>query len=109
VGIAVGVLLSSFMFFGIFNYGVVFFPEDIPPKRLYAQVETPAGTNVDFTLRFIEQMEKRVNELPNDEDVETVVATAGAMISSGMEAGGGSTENRGTVVLNFVDYTRKFM
>ncbi|HMB97257.1 MAG TPA: efflux RND transporter permease subunit, partial [Balneolaceae bacterium] len=107
VGIAVGVLISSFLIFGIFNYGVVFFPEDIPPKRLYAQVETPAGTNVDFTLRFIEQMEKRVNELPNDEDVETLVATAGAMISSGMEAGGGSTENRGTVVLNFVDYQQR--
>jgi len=107
VGIAIGVLLSSFLIFGLFNYGVVFFPEDIPPKRLYAQVETPAGTNVDFTLRFIEQMEKRVNELPNNEDVETVVATAGAMISSGMEASGGSTENRGTVVLNFADYQQR--
>ncbi|MGF1670046.1 MAG: efflux RND transporter permease subunit, partial [Balneolaceae bacterium] len=107
VGIAVLVLCSSFLIFWVFNYGVVFFPEDIPPKRIYAQIETPAGTNVNFTRTFIEEMERRVDTLPNREDVETVVSTAGAVISSGMEPAGGSMENRGTVVLNFLEYQQR--
>jgi len=107
IGMAAGILISSFVIFRIFNYGVVFFPEDIPPKRLYAQIETPAGTNVDFTRKFVEETEDRINQIPNTGDVESFVATAGAVISNSMEGAGGNVENRGTVVLNFVDYQER--
>ena len=107
LGISIGVLFSSFVVFGIFNNGVVFFPEDIPPSRVYAQIETPPGTDVEFVRSIAIDLEDRLNELDNYEDVETVVTTAGAAISSGMEMGGGNSSNRGTIVLNFVDYNQR--
>lgn len=107
VGIAVVVLLSSFVVFGIFNNGVVFFPEDIPPARLYAQIETPVGTNVDFTKEIIDRVESRVDSLDNQVDIETVLSTAGSPIASGFDAMGGDVQNRGTIVLSFVEYQRR--
>lgn len=106
VAMAVFTLMLSFVVFGLFNRGVEFFPEDIPPAILYAQVSTPAGTNVETTRELIEIIEKRTADLPQIGDVETVLSTAGAPISSGME-GSGQTQNKGTVVLNFVDYQER--
>ncbi|HBD42926.1 MAG TPA: copper transporter [Bacteroidetes bacterium] len=107
----VGVFLSSFVMFGL-SLGVFqttkveFFPEDIPPARLYAQISTPAGTNVETTREFIESLEQRSRQIPEISDVETIVATAGAPISSGMD-NSGQTQNKGTIVLNFVDYEQR--
>lgn len=107
LGFAVLVLLASFVVFGLFNKGVVFFPEDIPPAQLYAQIETPPGTNVEFTREIVEELENRTRRLTNFTDVETTVTTSGAPISSGMNMGGGNTSNRGTIVLSFVDYQQR--
>jgi multidrug efflux pump subunit AcrB len=107
LGISVAILFSSFIVFGTFNQGVEFFPEDIPPKRVYVQIETPAGTNVDFTRDIAEELENRLSQLDNYEDIETVVNTPGSPVSSGMEFGGGNTSNRGTIVLSFVDYNER--
>ncbi|MEX2368765.1 MAG: efflux RND transporter permease subunit [Balneolaceae bacterium] len=107
VGISVVILFLSFVVFGAFNNGVVFFPEDIPPARLYAQIETPVGTNVEFTKKVVDEIESRVDQLNNPEDIETILATAGSPIASGFNAMGGDVQNRGTIVLNFVDYQRR--
>lgn len=107
IGFSVLVLIGSFIVFGIFNKGVVFFPEDIPPRQLYAQIETPAGTNVEFTREIVDELERRTKNLSNFVDVETTVATAGAPIASGMNMGGGNTSNRGTIVLSFVEYQQR--
>lgn len=106
VGIAVFVLIGSFAIFGVYNHGVVFFPEDIPPARLYAQVETPAGTQIDFTREIVDRLAARVDRLDHTGDIETMLTTAGAPIASGFEFGG-DTRNRGTIVLNFVEYQRR--
>lgn len=107
LGLAVFTLLSSFVVFGFFNNGIVFFPEDIPPKRVYVQIETPEGTSVEFTRDIVYEMERRVKTISHFGDVETVVATAGSAVSSGMDFGGGGRSNRGTVVLNFTDYNQR--
>lgn len=107
LGVTVLILLSSFVVFGVFNQGVVFFPEDIPPRRVYAQIETPAGTNVEFTHQIALELEQRARKIDNFGDVETMVTTAGAPISSGMDFGGGNTTNRGTIVLNFIEYNQR--
>ncbi|MDX1642474.1 MAG: efflux RND transporter permease subunit, partial [Balneolaceae bacterium] len=107
LGISVAILFSSFVVFGIFNQGVEFFPEDIPPNRVYVQIETPAGTNVDFTREIAEELESRINQISNYEDVETIVNTPGAPVSSGADFGGGNSANRGTIVLSFVDYNER--
>ena len=105
-GLAVLTLVASFFVFGAFNRGVEFFPENIPPSILYAQVSTPAGTNVETTRELVQLIESRSESISAFKDVETVLSTAGAPISSGME-GSGNTQNKGTVVLNFVDYQQR--
>ncbi|MDX1617730.1 MAG: efflux RND transporter permease subunit, partial [Balneolaceae bacterium] len=107
VGFSVVVLISSFVIFGFYSVGVEYFPEDIPPARAYVQVEAPIGTNVEFTRDAINQIENKVSKIPNSEDIETVLSTAGSVISSGMEGGGGTQSHRGTIVLNFKDYQQR--
>ncbi|WP_234569151.1 efflux RND transporter permease subunit [Rhodohalobacter sp. 614A] len=107
LGISIAVLISSFIVFGMFNQGVEFFPEDIPPARVYVQIETPPGTNVEFTREVALELENRLTQLSNYGDVETIVTTPGAPVSSGFEFGGGNSSNRGTIVLSFVDYNEQ--
>mgnify|MGYP000252837677 FL=1 len=107
VGIAVLTLISSFIFFGIFNPGVEYFPEGIPPARAYVQIETPVGTNVEFTKSVMDELEQKVPNIPNNEDVESVLSTAGSAITSGPGSNQGSSSHLGTIVLNFVDYQER--
>ena len=107
LGIAVMVLISSFVVFGIFNPGIEYFPEDIPPARAYVQVEAPIGTNVEFTKSIVDRLEQKVPDIPNNQDIETVLSTSGSAISSNPMGGGSSSSHRGTVVLNFEDYQRR--
>lgn len=107
LGISVVVLLLSFLVFYYFNNGLVFFPEDIPPRDAYVQVEAPVGTNVEFTRQIITEMEERVPGISNKEDISTVLSTSGSAISGGLDMGQGSQPNRGTVVVNFKDYQQR--
>lgn len=105
-GIAAFVLISSFILFGMFNNGVVFFPEDVPPQRVYVQVEAPAGTNVEFTKSIVDRLEQRVPDIPDIGDLETVLSTSGSAISADFGGQDGSG-NMGTVLLNFKDYQQR--
>lgn len=107
IAIAFVVLISSFVIFGMFNSGVEYFPEDIPPQRAYVQVEAPVGTNVDFTKSVVDRVENKVPNVPNSEDIETVLSTSGSAISASPVSSGGNSSHRGTIVLNFVDYQRR--
>jgi multidrug efflux pump subunit AcrB len=107
VGISVVVLISSFITFGMFNPGVEYFPEDIPPARAYVQVEAPVGTNVEFTKSVIDELERKVPNIPNNEDIESVLSTSGSAITANPAASQGNSSHLGTVVLNFVDYQNR--
>jgi len=107
VGISVLVLVSSFVVFGMFNPGIEYFPEDIPPARAYVQIEAPVGTNVEFTRSIVDEVERKVPNIPNSGDVESVLSTAGSAITSGPGSNQGSSAHLGTVVLNFKDYQER--
>lgn len=107
VGIAILTLFSSFILFGVFNPGVEFFPENIPPTQAYIQVEAPVGTNVDFTKSIVDRLEQKVPTIPNQEDIESVLSTSGSAITADPTGGQGNTSNKGTIVLNFVDYQKR--
>lgn len=104
VGIALITLIFSFVIFILFNNGVEFFPEDIPPRQVFVQVEAPTGTNVDFTKDQVLEMENRIATIPNPQDLQSVVTSAGQFISNNPNEGGGDATHRGTVVLNFKEY-----
>lgn len=106
IGLAVLTLFSSFFMFATFNPGTEFFPENIPPRDVYIQVEAPIGSDVEFTRSIVEQVRKEAMKLPNIVDVKSVLATSGAVISADM-SGGGNVGHKGTVALNFVDFEER--
>lgn len=106
IAISGGVLVLSFVVFGAFNAGVEFFPEDVPPRDAYVQVEAPVGTNVEFTKTVVDALAQKVPGIPQYADVENVLTTSGSAISAGFE-GGRTSSHRGTVVVNFVDYNQR--
>jgi len=108
VGISVFVLALSVVVLIAFNPGTEFFPEDIPPRDVYVQIETPIGSDVKFTKSIINEVQARVSNLPNIVDVNSVLATSGASITADPgSSGGGNSPNKGTVALNFVDFQER--
>ena len=104
VGIAFFVLIMSFVVLGVFNPGTEFFPEDIPPRDVYVQIETPVGSDVEFTRSVVDKVAERVKNIPQASDINTILAVSGAAISSDPAGGGGNSTHKGTVAINFVDY-----
>ncbi|MDA0736226.1 MAG: efflux RND transporter permease subunit [Bacteroidetes bacterium] len=104
VGIAFFVLIMSFVVLGVFNPGTEFFPEDIPPRDVYVQIETPVGSDVEFTRSVVDKVAERVKNIPQSSDINTILAVSGAAISSDPAGGGGNSTHKGTVAINFVDY-----
>ncbi len=108
LGISVVVLALSVVVLSTFYPGTELFPEDIPPKDVYVQVETPIGSDVKYTKSVIEEVQARVNNLPNLVDINSVLAVSGASITADPGAGGGgNSPNKGTVALNFVDFQER--
>ncbi len=99
---ALVLLVCAVMFFGsalafaTFGKGVEFFPET-EPKRAYANVKLPEGTNLDATDRLVRVIEDVCSEY---EDVRYVIGGTGAA-TGGNFGGGGSGTHLGSVTLDF--------
>ena len=97
-------------FFAVFNNGIEFFPEDIPPPQLFVDIEASVGTRVAFTESVARSIEGELGGVPGMDDVESVVTTAGGGGGGGpgadvMGGGGGpSGENQARVTLSLVDF-----
>jgi multidrug efflux pump subunit AcrB len=102
MGGAAAALVVAVMLFGVFNAGMEFFPENVPPTTAYIQVEAPLGTRLEETDRIVRQLEAEVDAIEGREDVESVVATVGSRVSQGF--GGGQGTHLATVAVNFVDF-----
>lgn len=88
--------------------GTEFFPEDIPPRDVYVQIETPIGSDVAYTKSIVDEVRDLVYNIPQIADVKSVLSTSGASITSDPgSSGGGNTPNKGTVALNFVDFQQR--
>jgi multidrug efflux pump subunit AcrB len=107
IGISLVVLISSFIVFRAFFPGSEFFPEDIPPRDIYVQIETPVGSDVDFTKSVVDKVAARIEQMPYNVDYNTILATSGAAITSDPAGGGGNSTHLGTVAINFVDYEQR--
>jgi multidrug efflux pump subunit AcrB len=103
LGGSLAALVLVLVAFGLFNAGIEFFPENIPPNTVYVQVEAPLGTPVEETDRLVRQIEAEIRALPDSQDIESVVATVGSMLTAGF--GGQSTGSHlATVAVNLVEY-----
>ncbi len=95
-------LVVAVMAFGVLNAGVELFPENIPPRTVYAQVETPIGTRIERTDAIARQIEAELSEFRGREDFESVVATVGTQMTQDFSGGRGT--HLATVAVNFVEY-----
>ncbi|HZD06530.1 MAG TPA: efflux RND transporter permease subunit, partial [Longimicrobiales bacterium] len=101
-------LLVTVVAFGRFNAGLEFFPEDIPPKQVFVDVEMPVGTRAEATDAVVRRVEEELQGMQGRADVESVVAVTGgtgASASSEMSGQGGPAgPNDGRATVSFVDY-----
>ena len=103
LGGAAVVLVVTFAVYGRFNQGVEFFPESIPPKQVWVDVEAPVGTRAEFTNEVAQRLEGEVKGFQGFSDAESVVATVGGG-GGNMLAGGPSGPENGRVTITFVDF-----
>ncbi len=101
MGQAAAMLVLALVLFGMFNAGIEYFPEDIPPSTVYVQTEAPTGTRPGVTDGVVRDIESQLESLEGREDFESVVATVG---SSSGGFGGRSGTHLATVAVNLVDY-----
>jgi multidrug efflux pump len=102
---AFAALIVTVVVFGMFSVGVEFFPEKIPPHTVYAQIEAPVGTRVEQTDRIARRIEAELHNLPEREDFQSVVATAGSRIAN--DFGPTTGTHLGTVAVNFTEYENR--
>ena len=94
--ISVAMFVGSAAAFSMFGKGVEFFPET-EPKRAYANIKMPIGTNLDATDRQVRVIERVASEY---DDVRFVIASSGAG-TGGDFGGGGTGTHLGSVALDF--------
>ncbi|MDT8339886.1 MAG: efflux RND transporter permease subunit [Longimicrobiales bacterium] len=98
----------TLLLFVRFNHGIEFFPEAIPPKEVFVDVETPVGTRADATDALVRRLEAELDGVPGREDWKSRVATAGSGGASGIAGaigqGGPSGPDRGRIAISFVDF-----
>jgi len=105
LGGAFGVLVVTVMLFRAFSVGVEFFPEGIPPKTVYVQVEGPVGTRVEQTDRIARRIEQELGGVAGREDFESVVATSGSRVANDFGPSNGT--HLATVAVNFIDFEER--
>lgn len=94
-------LLNITEFYGVLGHGIEFFP-DVQPQRIYINLESPSGTNINMSDNIVHSIEKKLTEL-GSQDVKDVLAVVGA--SNNPFDGGSSTPNKSTLTIQFIDYS----
>ncbi len=108
LGGSAAALVVTIMAFGRFNTGVEYFPESIPPKQVFVDVETPVGTRVEETDRLVRLIERELQDVTGRSDWKSVVAVSGGGGAGGASEmtgqGGPSGPNRGRATISLVDF-----
>ncbi len=98
----VALFVAVLLVYGELNHGTEFFPET-EPRQIWATVETPPGTRLEQTDRIVQELERRLGDLP---DLRVLAAASGAG-ATGDEFSGGRSEGgdptRGRVTLDLLD------
>ncbi|HZE82774.1 MAG TPA: efflux RND transporter permease subunit, partial [Puia sp.] len=104
-----GLLIFSFIFFGVRKVPVVFFPKG-DPNQVYVYLKLPVGTSVDYTDSVTRTLESRVYRVLHMEDgkknpvVESVISNV-AIGASDPTSGDQSTRSElGRIQVSFVEY-----
>ena len=108
LGASVAGLVVAFVAFGVFNAGIEFFPESVPPKQVFVDVELPVGTRVEETDAIVDRIERELQGVPGREDWKSSVAVVGGGGSGGassmMGQGGPGGPEAGRVGVTFLSF-----
>lgn len=106
-----GLLLFSFVLFGMFPPKVLFFPET-PPKQVYIYLEYPIGTDIEVTNNLSTEIENKVQEYLKKYEVNgenqlitSVIGQVGEGTSDPNQGQqGGTTPNKARITVDFVKF-----
>jgi multidrug efflux pump subunit AcrB len=109
MGGAAGALVLTVALFVRFNAGIEFFPENVPPRQVWVDVELPVGTHVEATDTIVRRLEQELQAVPGRADWESTVATVGGGGNMGdaMMGGGPQGPGMGRIALSFIDYQER--
>ena len=101
--------VGSIALYSVAGQGSEYFPEDIPPKQVFVDIELPVGSRVEETDRILQRVEDELMSVSGREDWKSTVAVAGGGgggngAGSMMGGGGPSGPDRGRVSLSMVDF-----
>ncbi len=101
------VLASSFLLlviiinlYGMFGHGVEFFPA-VDPERVFVNIESPTGTNIEASNQIAKNIEKQLSKF-TEVDVREYVANVGS--SSNQFDATTATPNKSTITIQFVNF-----
>lgn len=84
----------------LFDHGIEFFPRT-QPQRIMVKLQSPSGTNLSFSNQLVKNIEQKL-ESYNNKDIKDVLSVVGG--SNDPFSFGGSTPNKSTITIQFVDY-----
>lgn len=86
------------------SLGIEFFPST-DPERIFIEVESPTGTNLEMSNRIAKQLESRLQPF-FDTDVREVVSNVG--MSNNIFGSGANNANVSTITVQFIDYDERY-
>ncbi|WP_456376952.1 efflux RND transporter permease subunit [Lutibacter sp.] len=106
-----GLLIVSFMLFGIFPPKVLFFPET-PPKQVYVYLEYPIGTDIEVTNNLSYEIENKIQNYLKKYEINgknflitSVIGQVGEGTSDPNQGQqGGTTPNKARITVDFVKF-----
>ncbi len=104
----IGAFGATVVLFAIFNHGIEFFPENMPPQQLVVDVDAPVGTRAAVTDSVVRQIEGQLKAAPGREDWESTVAVVGGSGGGGNPmAGGPAGPQSGRITISLVDFQKR--
>jgi len=108
----IGLLLFSFIFFGIRQVPVVFFPQG-DPNYIYVYLKLPVGTNVNYTDSVTRELEAKVYKVLDMENgksnpiVESVISNVAVGASDPMSGDRSTRPELGRIQISFLEYEKR--
>jgi len=93
-----GLLIFVFIIYGMFNFGVEFFP-DTEPRLANINVKMPVGTNIQTTNELTKIIESKI---PQNRDIKYIVTNVGSS-NDPLDFSGDGIPTKSVIAINFVD------
>ncbi len=100
LGMSFAMFILSILAFGLFGRGMEFFPST-DPARVYVNIKSPVGTNLETSDQLTKAIEAIGLEYP---DIEFVNASVGTNAGGGLSSSGSGNSHLSSVAFDFVDF-----